>query len=409
MYLLADTATWIGVGFAVGAALVALVASAVLLVIVLRRPEKNQPPALPEEAQAPEAAELALVEARVESERSRRLSGIATTIDLDAVLERTLEAAVATDGIDAAMAVIRQSEEGPLVATFGMTSEEAARQPVSSSPSGSGARAVRISYRYDEAGDPTAEPGGQLIRGGVAVPLREEQVGTVGTLAVFWRKGERVPEDDEIAELEALARTSAPAIRNAQEFPRRASSRTWMRSPGSTMGGCFYETLERECARAHRYERGIALIILDIDDFKATNDRLGHLAGDAVLAAVAERLRDAVRQSDVACRVGGDEFAVILPESGARDADQLYRRIQFAVGSGASRAGGAGAAFRWHRGTAAGRRLGVGVPAGRRGALPCQGSRQGAGAAGGRAAGPAMRSSRVLADPRARSSDLEAV
>ena len=336
MYLLADTATWIGVGFAVGAALVALVASAVLLVIVLRRPEKNQPPALPEEAQAPEAAELALVEARVESERSRRLSGIATTIDLDAVLERTLEAAVATDGIDAAMAVIRQSEEEPLVATFGMTSEEAARQPVSSSPSGSGARAVRISYRYDEAGDPTAEPGGQLIRGGVAVPLREDQVGTVGTLAVFWRKGERVPEDDEIAELEALARTSAPAIRNAQEFREARQLADVDALTGIHNRRYFYETLERECARAHRYERGIALIILDIDDFKATNDRLGHLAGDAVLAAVAERLRDAVRQSDVACRVGGDEFAVILPESGARDAEQLYRRIQFAVGSGAS-------------------------------------------------------------------------
>ena len=336
MYLLADTATWIGVGFAVGAALVALVASAVLLVIVLGRPEKNQPPALPEEAQAPEAAELALVEARVESERSRRLSGIATTIDLDAVLERTLEAAVATDGIDAAMAVIRQSEEEPLVATFGMTSEEAARQPVSSSPSGSGARAVRISYRYDEAGDPTAEPGGQLIRGGVAVPLREEQVGTVGTLAVFWRKGERVPEDDEIAELEALARTSAPAIRNAQEFREARQLADVDALTGIHNRRYFYETLERECARAHRYERGIALIILDIDDFKATNDRLGHLAGDAVLAAVAERLRDAVRQSDVACRVGGDEFAVILPESGARDAEQLYRRIQFAVGSGAS-------------------------------------------------------------------------
>ena len=336
MYLLADTATWIGVGFAVGAALVALVASAVLLVIVLRRPEENQPPALPEEAQAPEAAELALVEARVESERSRRLSGIATTIDLDAVLERTLEAAVATDGIDAAMAVIRQSEEEPLVATFGMTSEEAARQPVSSSPSGSGARAVRISYRYDEAGDPTAEPGGQLIRGGVAVPLREEQVGTVGTLAVFWRKGERVPEDDEIAELEALARTSAPAIRNAQEFREARQLADVDALTGIHNRRYFYETLERECARAHRYERGIALIILDIDDFKATNDRLGHLAGDAVLAAVAERLRDAVRQSDVACRVGGDEFAVILPESGARDAEQLYRRIQFAVGSGAS-------------------------------------------------------------------------
>ncbi len=233
------------------------------------------------------------------------------------------------------MAVVRQTEDTPIIATFGMTAEEAARQPVSSSPSG-GARAVRISYRYDASGEQAHEPAGDLIRGGVAVPLREEHVGTIGTLAVFWRGGDRVPEDEEIAVLETLAQTSAPAIRNAQEFREARQLADIDALTGVHNRRYFHETLERECARAQRYERGLALIVLDIDDFKETNDRLGHLAGDDVLAAVAERLRDAVRQSDVACRVGGDEFAVILPEAGARDAEQLYRRIQFAVGSGAS-------------------------------------------------------------------------
>jgi len=335
MQPLADTATWIGIGFAAGAAVLALAASFALLIVVLRRPSSAGAPALAEEAPAAEEPESALVDARAETARSLRLSDIATTIDLDAVLERTLAAAVSTDGIDAAMAVVRQTEETPIVATFGMTAEEAARQPVSTSPSG-GARAVRISYRYGSTGAPTPEPGGRLIRGGVAVPLREDHVGTVGTLAVFWRGGDRVPEDEEIAELETLARTSAPAIRNAQEFREARQLADVDALTGLHNRRYFHETLERECARAHRYERGIALIILDIDDFKATNDRLGHLAGDAVLAAVAARLREAVRQSDVACRVGGDEFAVILPEAGARDAEQLYRRIQFAVGSGAS-------------------------------------------------------------------------
>jgi diguanylate cyclase (GGDEF)-like protein len=336
MQLLADTATWIGVGVAGGAALLALAASTVLLVVVLRRPPTAaQVPSLPDEPPSVEEPEQTLQEARVESPRSRRLADIATTIDLDSVLERTLEAAVTTGGIDAAMAVIRQTEETPLVATFGMTAEEAARQPVSSSPSG-GARAVRISYRYAEAGDSAEESGARLIRGGVAVPLREDHVGTIGTLAVFWREDDRVPEEKEIAELETLARTSAPAIRNAQEFREARQLADVDALTGVHNRRYFHETLERECARAHRYERGVALVILDIDDFKATNDRLGHLAGDAVLAAIAERLRGAVRQSDIACRVGGDEFAVILPEAGARDAEKLYRRIQFAVGSGAS-------------------------------------------------------------------------
>ena len=92
----------------------------------------------------------------------------------------------------------------------------------------------------------------------------------------------------------------------------------------------FHETLVRECARAHRYARELALVVFDIDDFKAINDRIGRLAGDSVLAAVAERLHSVVRSADIAC-LGGDEFAVILPESDLSDAEQLYRRVQFAV------------------------------------------------------------------------------
>jgi diguanylate cyclase (GGDEF)-like protein len=336
MLPLADTATWIGVGVAIGAAVLALAASLVLLVLVLRRPRtaaQGEPAAEP----APEAPAAVLVSARSETARSERLSEIVTTIDLDAVLERTLAAAASTDGIDAAMAVVRQTEGMPIIATLGMSADEAARQPVSSSPSG-GARAVRISYRYGTAGEPQLkdEPGDELIRGGVAVPLREEHIGTIGTLAVFWRGDDRVPADDEIAELELIAQTSAPAIRNAQEFREARQLADVDALTGVHNRRYFEETLERECARAHRYERRIALLVLDIDDFKKTNDRLGHLGGDAVLAAVAECLLAATRQTDVACRIGGDEFAVILPEAGGRDAEQLYRRIRLALGSNTS-------------------------------------------------------------------------
>ena len=95
----------------------------------------------------------------------------------------------------------------------------------------------------------------------------------------------------------------------------------------------FHETLAREVARAQRYDRQLALIVFDLDEFKAINDRIGHLSGDAVLAETAERVRDVVRSADIACRVGGDEFAVILPESSTADADQLYHRLRGAVSS----------------------------------------------------------------------------
>ena len=330
MLSLADTATWIGVGVAIGAAVLALAASLALLVLFVRRTRPADEGKRPLEEPAP-----ALEVARSEAARSERLSGIATTIDLDAVLERTLAAALSTDGIDAAMAVVRQTDDLPVIATLGMSADEAARQPVSSSPSG-GARAVWISYRYGTAEEPEQRPGEELIRGGVAVPLREEHIGTIGTLAVFWRRDDRVPEDDEIAELEAIAQTSAPAIRNAQEFREARQLADVDPLTGLHNRRYFEETLERECARAHRYERGIALLLLDVDDFKPTNDTLGHVGGDAVLCAVAECLLGAARQTDVACRIGGDEFAVILPEAGARDAEQLCRRIQLAVHSDTS-------------------------------------------------------------------------
>ena len=86
-------------------------------------------------------------------------------------------------------------------------------------------------------------------------------------------------------------------------------------------------------ARAHRYGRQLALIVFDLDDFKAINDRIGHLSGGAVLAETAERVREAVRTADIPCRVGGDEFAVVLPESSTHDADQLYHRLRGAVSS----------------------------------------------------------------------------
>jgi diguanylate cyclase (GGDEF)-like protein len=95
----------------------------------------------------------------------------------------------------------------------------------------------------------------------------------------------------------------------------------------------FHETLAREVARAQRYERRLALIIFDLDDFKAINDRIGHLSGDVVLAETAQRVRAVLRSADIACRVGGDEFAVVLPESTTADGDRLYRRLRAAVSS----------------------------------------------------------------------------
>jgi diguanylate cyclase (GGDEF)-like protein len=327
---LSDSAIWIAVGLALGAVVVAVVFAGVVLVTLRRRPETGQR----HESTADQDTARALADARDETRRARELGEIGASLDLDEVLNRTLEAGQRLPGSDAAMIVLPQGdgrgEDQPLVATAGMSAEEAVRQPIGGPPDGQAARAVRIAYSYTHE---EAEEDGDLLRGGVSIPLRDDAGEPIGTLAVFWRGHEREASDRELTLLEELAARAGPAIENARRFREARQLADLDALTNLHNRRYFHETLARECARAHRYDRRLALVIFDIDDFKAINDRIGHLAGDAVLAAVAERLQSVVRSADIACRVGGDEFAVILPESTLQDAEQLYRRVQFAVGS----------------------------------------------------------------------------
>lgn len=92
------------------------------------------------------------------------------------------------------------------------------------------------------------------------------------------------------------------------------------------------ETLEREVLHAKRHQRTICIIMLDIDHFKRFNDTYGHDGGDAVLSTLAEYLRSNTRRSDIACRFGGEEFVIIMPETpleaARRRAEQLAHGVR---------------------------------------------------------------------------------
>jgi len=90
----------------------------------------------------------------------------------------------------------------------------------------------------------------------------------------------------------------------------------------------FSETFEKELNRAHRYGSPLGLVILDLHRFKEVNDKHGHPRGDEVLRAAAATLRKALRTSDSAFRIGGDEFALLLPQTDAAQAVALSRRVQ---------------------------------------------------------------------------------
>jgi diguanylate cyclase (GGDEF)-like protein len=90
----------------------------------------------------------------------------------------------------------------------------------------------------------------------------------------------------------------------------------------------FQLRLREELARTRRYGRPTGLAILDLDNFKRVNDRLGHAAGDAVLRRAARVLEQGCRATDVLCRYGGEELAVILPEATADEASRLTERLR---------------------------------------------------------------------------------
>ena len=89
----------------------------------------------------------------------------------------------------------------------------------------------------------------------------------------------------------------------------------------------FAARLTQELERNRRYPRPLALLYLDLDDFKVINDSHGHQTGDAVLRLVADAMRTSVRQADVVGRLGGDEFAVLMPETDAALADAAAQRL----------------------------------------------------------------------------------
>jgi diguanylate cyclase (GGDEF)-like protein len=268
----------------------------------------------------------ALLRAEQESRRNRLFGELGNSIDLEELMDRVLDAAMEIEGVDAAMMVVERPDGGPAVVTRGMTAQESARPPTSGVV-GTLPGTITVSYRYGrdrEGGGGGGET--DLIRGGAFVPLVGRELRPVGTLSLFWRS-DLEPGQQQIEDAEKLATSCIPAIENARRYGEARKLAETDGLTGLYNQRFFQETLRREVTRAHRYQRKLTLIVFDLDDFKSINDQVGHLAGDRVLAQAADRLREAVRSVDVACRIGGDEFAVIMPESASTDGEQLFRRV----------------------------------------------------------------------------------
>ena len=258
----------------------------------------------------------------------RRRDQLGASLDLDQVLTTALELLVGVPGVEAAAIVLRPEsrygeEHAPLAATMGMEPDELAGLPLDWPTDGLRPTRVTVAYEYEGTAP------GAAIAGGVLVPLPGEETPS-GTIAALWR-GADAPTAAALAMVDEIAGGATIPIDNARRHRAALATAEIDALTRLYNRRYFHEVLAREISRTHRYGRRLTVAILDVDGFKALKERLGHLACDAMLANVGASIRAVVRTSDVACRVGGDEFGVILTEAAAADAEHFFQRLRFAL------------------------------------------------------------------------------
>jgi GGDEF domain-containing protein len=321
-----EITTWIAVGASALAAILLL--TSLVLAARLRRARQQplEPPG--DEAKAEAEAERAWEEVRRERAQStrarselrwlRHLGDVGAQDTLETTLRRVLESASGLAGAAASMLALPQEEGDPLIATFGLNSEESSRELLGLPPGGEEARAVTLSYRY---GEEEAERDEFRLSGGLALPVPDSSGARIGTLGIFWRRVEREVTEEELEQLEGLAAALGPALTNAFRFEKLRRELDVDLATGLRGRRSLRAALDVECARARRYTHPLSLLLLGVE---APAERLG---------TAAERLEGAVRTTDLVYHLAEGRFAVLLPESSRRDADRLSRRLRFALGA----------------------------------------------------------------------------
>lgn len=312
------------------AAIVAVVVASVMAAVVLRSRRASEQQlddglvAIGERMDAL-ARELVVTVERMREDavRTRLVASLGQALDVDEILARCTDAAAALHGVAGATVAVTVDGES-LTASSGLPPGEGHRWDAGSvdgPPDGSRVRAVGISYHYPAEGS-----GAAAIRSAIAIPLENDH-DRIGFLTVFGHSEDPPVTGGDLRLLEAIAAHTRAAIDVAQAR-RHAPDPEADSLTGLGTRRALHETLALEVARAHRHHHRLALCSFDVDDFRRTNARIGNLAGDDVLVAVADALRETLRPTDLAFRSGGDEFAAILPHAGRIEGEALYARVQ---------------------------------------------------------------------------------
>lgn len=153
------------------------------------------------------------------------------------------------------------------------------------------------------------------------------QDNVVGVLNLADKIDDDVFSRQDIALVELFSQLIGASVGNVKMFEKMQHQATIDGLTGLSNHRRFYEVLEKELWRSRRYGGQISLIMIDIDNLKTINDNYGHRAGDAVIREISRRVKGCIRQIDCAARYGGDEFAVILPNTTLDEAAIVASRM----------------------------------------------------------------------------------
>jgi len=250
---------------------------------------------------------------------------LASTLDIDTILQRLGDVLERTFNYPY-FAILLVDDEGYLVvrSAQGYADKVGLRIPFGQGITGLAAREGRPVVENDVAGNPAYIPGLPGARAEVAVPvhLRGDVAGVINV-----ESRDRAFTGEDVALLMSLADLVAIALDNARLFGDVQKMAMTDALSGLVNYRYFNKYLQEAIESARLVAEPVSLLVIDLDNFKGVNDRLGHQAGDRVLAAFAALLRGIVRRSDTAARVGGDEFAVICRSTGREGAAALGARL----------------------------------------------------------------------------------
>ena len=198
---------------------------------------------------------------------------------------------------------------------------------------------MELAYRVMQAGDPVRvvdlsgradyDPLLKSARSAMLVPMITHGKTTGLLLAESPRKGAFEDQDERF--LSVLARSAAMALENAILHRKTEELTIIDELTGVSNYRYFVEKIKEEKRRAVRYDQPLSLIMIDIDWFKRFNDNFGHEVGNQVLARLTGVIKRCIRDVDILCRYGGEEFIIILPQTPEREAHKIAERIRSEV------------------------------------------------------------------------------